>query len=117
MTKDNCICPQWSQMPRMRTMAAVFSSLSGTADRLQLLRNILRRRPRLALVIHALRSAFCAGREMTMTPYGFRLAGNAAMRSGAFESEEITIVSRLLTQHDRFVDCGANIGFYSCLAR
>ena len=57
-----------------------------------------------------------------MTPYGFRMvAGNSMhhrlMQAGTFEPEEVALVADCLKQSDVFVDIGANIGFYSCLAR
>lgn len=56
------------------------------------------------------------------TPYGFRLYGSAtsihheAMRKGQFEPEETGLLLRALAVSDVFVDVGANIGFYACLA-
>ncbi len=54
---------------------------------------------------------------MMMTPHGFKIAGNLLMQAGTFEPEETELIIKLLPEHDRFIDCGANIGFYSCLAR
>jgi FkbM family methyltransferase len=50
------------------------------------------------------------------TPFGFRLAGNPLMASGAFEPEETRLLLEELTSAELFVDVGANIGLYSCLA-
>lgn len=57
-----------------------------------------------------------------MTPYGFSMiAGNSMhhrlMQDGTFEPEEVALISDHLGRADVFVDIGANIGFYSCLAR
>ena len=58
-----------------------------------------------------------------MTPYGFHLYGSAtsihheAMRKGSFEPEETDLLRRGLAVSEVFVDVGANIGFYVCLAR
>jgi FkbM family methyltransferase len=54
---------------------------------------------------------------MKSTPYGFLIKGNAAMQSGEFEPLETAIVRRLLPRVRGFVDIGANVGFFSCLAR
>lgn len=43
--------------------------------------------------------------------------GHAAMQSGQFEPEETAVVQQLLDDISDFVDVGANVGFYSCLAR
>ncbi len=56
------------------------------------------------------------------TPYGFSMiAGNSKhhrlMQDGAFEPEEVALTAEYLEASDVFVDIGANIGFYSCLAR
>lgn len=57
-----------------------------------------------------------------MTPHGFSMiAGNSlhhrSMQDGTFEPEEVALMSALLKRASVFVDIGANIGFYSCLAR
>jgi FkbM family methyltransferase len=80
-------------------------------------RHFLRRQRRVELAYHALRGIFAKPAVATPTQYGFRMAGNAAITSGAFEAEEVELLRKLLPQHDRLVDVGANIGFYSCLAR
>jgi FkbM family methyltransferase len=51
------------------------------------------------------------------TPYGVRLMGHPQMVSGAFEPQERAVVQRLLQDTDVFVDVGANVGLYTCLAR
>jgi FkbM family methyltransferase len=56
------------------------------------------------------------------TPYGFLLAGSRsthhrAMQEGRFEAAEVDVLNELFVSADVFVDVGANIGFYSCLAR
>jgi FkbM family methyltransferase len=57
-----------------------------------------------------------------VTPYGFKLSGSSsvhhlAMQEGTFEPEETQIFKEFLVGSDVFVDVGANIGFYSCMAR
>ena len=51
------------------------------------------------------------------TPYGFRLMGNKAMQVGTFEPIETALIQKYMGEIDVFVDVGANIGFYTCLAR
>lgn len=56
------------------------------------------------------------------TPYGFSLVGSTsihhrAMQLGEFEPEETALFSQLFKETDVFVDVGANVGFYACLAR
>lgn len=57
----------------------------------------------------------------TQTPFGFKLATKAhpayeLMRTGKFEPEETRIFLALLEISDVFVDVGANVGYYCCLA-
>ncbi len=57
-----------------------------------------------------------------MSKYGFKLVGtksmhHIAMLKGDFEVEETELFMRLFQQAEVFIDVGANIGFYSCLAR
>jgi FkbM family methyltransferase len=57
-----------------------------------------------------------------MTPYGFSMIpGNSKhhrlMQDGTFEPEEVALMVEYLEASDVFVDIGANVGFYSCLAR
>lgn len=56
-----------------------------------------------------------------VTPLGFKLTSGfhpayELMRVGQFEVEETAIISKLLGQVDQFVDIGANLGYYTCLA-
>jgi len=56
-----------------------------------------------------------------VTPLGFKLTSGIhpayqLMRVGKFEVEETTIIAKLLPKIDLFVDIGANLGYYTCLA-
>ena len=55
------------------------------------------------------------------TPLGFKLISGlhpayALMRSGTFEVAETALLRALLAQGDRFIDVGANLGYYTCLS-
>jgi FkbM family methyltransferase len=50
------------------------------------------------------------------TPYGFLFGGNAEMSVGAFEPDEIAFAQEALKTAEVFVDIGANLGLYTCLA-
>lgn len=50
-------------------------------------------------------------------PLGFTLRGNEAMAAGTFEQNEVDLLRRLLEASDAFVDVGANVGYYTALAR
>lgn len=56
-----------------------------------------------------------------VTPLGFKLTSGLhpayeLMRIGKFEVEETAIIRKLLPKVDFFVDIGANLGYYTCLA-
>jgi FkbM family methyltransferase len=51
------------------------------------------------------------------TPYGFRFMGHAGMQSGEFEKAEAQAITAALADCTTMIDVGANIGFFSCLAR
>ena len=59
----------------------------------------------------------CSAATLRDTPHGFRLAGNKVMNSADFEPAETRFIAAQLARAAVFVDIGANIGFYSCLAR
>jgi FkbM family methyltransferase len=57
----------------------------------------------------------------TLTPFGFKLTTRVhpayeLMRTGKFEPDETRILLQLFGTSDVFVDVGANIGYYCCLA-
>ena len=77
-----------------------------------------KRAPGLARIYRLLRDELQASRTpMARMPEGFWLAGDETMRRGTFEPEERRIIARELRNADVFVDIGANIGYYACLAR
>ena len=66
-------------------------------------------------------AVFTGTRELE-TPLGFKLrAGrakaNRMMQDGTFEPEETAVLQHHLARADVFVDVGANVGLYTCLAR
>jgi FkbM family methyltransferase len=56
------------------------------------------------------------GRTAT-TPLGFQFSGHRPMLDGTFEPDETKYLSSQLDTSDVFVDVGANIGYFTCLAR
>lgn len=56
------------------------------------------------------------------TPLGFTFSGlssshHRAMQEGTFEPQEVSLLSSLIRVSDVFIDVGANVGYYTCLAR
>ena len=72
--------------------------------------------PRVAAAYRLLRDSRFVPEEAKMTPLGFRFSGNAAMEKGAHEPEEVEIVRHYLNEADVFINIGANIGYYCCIA-
>ena len=72
--------------------------------------------PRLAVMYRTLRDQWDSMKEPQPTPWGFKLAGNAAMAQGIFEPIETEIVRKLLNEVDILVNVGANVGYYCCHA-
>ena len=61
-------------------------------------------------------------RPLQATPLGFIFGGSssrhhAAMREGIFEPLEVALLTALFPHTDRFIDIGANVGYFTCLAR
>ena len=65
----------------------------------------------------ALRASMTNRRAPAVTPWGFRLLGEPSMEAGTFEPEETKFLLEALKRANVFIDVGANIGFYTCLAR
>ncbi len=50
------------------------------------------------------------------TPFGYRFAGIAPMRTGTFEPHEQAALQDHLASADLFIDIGANYGYFTCMA-
>ncbi|MBA7546552.1 hypothetical protein ES705_38944 [subsurface metagenome] len=77
---------------------------------------IVERFPRIAMAYRHLRDKRYVMDEPKETPMGFKLIGNRSMEEGTFEREEVVIVEKCLRKADVFVNIGANIGYYCCIA-
>ncbi len=56
-----------------------------------------------------------------LTPFGFKLvtrtySDNRLMLKGTYESDKLDIIKNHMATADVFVDVGANVGYYTCLA-
>lgn len=83
---------------------------------ISLLRTLDDRAPRIATTYRSVRDQLDFMEEAKATPWGFKLAGNAAMAQGTFEPTETELIRSILKQVDILVNVGANVGYYCCHA-
>jgi len=83
---------------------------------LKLAKSIVDRFPKVALIYRYLRDSHKLMQEPKETKMGFKFIGNRAMEQGMYEPEDTKITVRLLQNADVFVNVGANIGYYCCIA-
>lgn len=81
------------------------------------LRTIVDRFPFFAKIYRNHRDSRALSMEPVITPFGFKFIGNEMMQRGEFEPEETILVRSIISNYDSFVNIGANIGYYCCLAR
>jgi FkbM family methyltransferase len=83
-----------------------------------LARTLVERSPSVAAAYRAARDEWHAQRSLARrTPRGYLLHARQDMVDERFEPLETGLVSELLGRADVFVDLGANVGYYTCLAR
>lgn len=83
---------------------------------IMLVKPLVGRFPRIAAMYRGVRDQLDGMEEPQPTPWGFKLAGNAAMAQGIFEPIETELVRKLLNEVDVLVNVGANVGYYCCHA-
>lgn len=87
--------------------------------------NLRKIKRQIVLQLHRLRDFFdtyIAFKKVVETPFGFSMLGGSsqhhkAMQKGIFELTEVTWLKEQADHFDVFVDIGANIGYFTCLAR
>lgn len=52
-----------------------------------------------------------------VTPYGFKFVGPKELQYGLYEPDETRLIQSYLKESTVFVDIGANMGYYTCLAK
>lgn len=99
--------------------AGPFTNKNSKDKNLQrFLKSTIERNPALAMALRTYRHIAALQKQRpSATPFGFYLMGHSAMQSGQFEPDETALVQTLLDDIAVFVDVGANVGFYTCLAR
>lgn len=104
-------------------LATVKNELKKIKPLLEFVRFIRRMNLPVRLWLADMKSGILSRSEkMVDTPYGFKLMGtnsihHIAMQQGTFEPEETRLFKSIFKMADVFIDVGANIGFYSCLAK
>ena len=83
---------------------------------LNITKNINRFFPKMGLFLRSFQDAKDKTMPSIPTKWGFSLAGNLEMANGNFEPEETRVVLSLLDEVEFFINVGANIGYYTCLA-
>ena len=76
----------------------------------------MERFPRLAIAFRLIRDSRFLYKKPRETQMGFQFIGNKSMETGKFEPEETKIAKKILKKVDVFINIGANIGYYSCMA-
>lgn len=90
---------------------------------MEIIQFIKRKKMSLKYEVHDIYDSYISNStKIQKTPYGFNLCGSTslhhrAMQAGTFEPEETALFKEQFLTSDVFVDVGANIGFYSCLAK
>lgn len=77
---------------------------------------IIERFPKLLTIFKYVRHSWQIYEEPQETPMGFKFVGNKSMLNGLYEPEETQIVKQLLSGVDVFINVGANVGYYCCIA-
>lgn len=83
---------------------------------LRTMQPLVERFPKIAMSYRFLRDNRFIFEDPKETPLGFKFIGNEKMEQGVFEKEEVEIVSRCLNLTNVFINIGANIGYYCCIA-
>ncbi|MCL4870830.1 MAG: FkbM family methyltransferase [Anaerolineae bacterium] len=83
---------------------------------IQLVKPIVSRFPRWAMIYRYIRDTWHLYDEPQQTPMGFKLIGNLSMQKGEYETEETEIAKKIISKVDVFINIGANIGYYCCIA-
>lgn len=79
------------------------------------IKNIIKKVPYLAYWIRVAIYQTIAIRK-NRHPKGYFFSGTHLMEIGGFETEEVELFERLLKKNDRFINVGANVGYYVCIA-
>jgi FkbM family methyltransferase len=79
-------------------------------------RRLIDRVPAIGNGYRRIRDNWRANDPPRLTPFGFKLVGDASMVHGTFEPEETSTVAAILRDADVFINVGANVGYYCAIA-
>lgn len=83
---------------------------------IRILKPLIEKFPLLAMTYRYLRDNWETFDEPKDTILGFKFVGNKIMSSGNFEIEETKLFNQIINNVEIFINVGANIGYYTCLA-
>ena len=83
---------------------------------IQAIKPLVEKFPKIAWTYRLFRDNKVIIQNPKMTSLGFRFIGNKSMMNGLFEPSETEIVKKIFPKVDLFINVGANIGYYVCLA-
>lgn len=83
---------------------------------IRLIKPVIEYFPKLAMTYRCIRDSWALTDDARETEMDFKLVGNQSMQNGDFEPEETQLVLRILAHVDVFINVGANIGYYCCIA-
>lgn len=79
-------------------------------------KQVLKRFPRMNAAYRAFRESRHLQQQPVSTSMGFLFSGNRQMQAGEFEPHETELICQLLDEAKVFINVGANIGYYCCIA-
>lgn len=83
---------------------------------IRILKPLVERFPLLAMTYRYLRDNWQTFEEPKDTSLGFKFVGNKIMSNGKFEIEETKLFKQIINNVEIFINVGANIGYYACIA-
>jgi FkbM family methyltransferase len=82
----------------------------------QIFRPIIKKIPELDMAFRIARENSPLFESTQITPMGFKFVGNESMKKNEFEPNETNNIIQIMQHIDIFVNVGANIGYYCCIA-
>jgi FkbM family methyltransferase len=87
-----------------------------TKNMYRVLRRVAEKYPWLAQWYRDFRDGRALHKPAKDCPLGFKFIGNPSMEAGTFEQDDVKIIKKCLCKTEVFINVGANIGYYCCIA-